>query len=204
MNEYVLSAFIFGLTAGFKPGPLGLVVIQQTLEHGLKHGVRASRAPIITDVPIIILALATLSQVRDIDPLVGFLSFAGGLYLLWLSLKIVKVKQICIAEALVIPKSLETAIKVNLLSPNPYIFWFAVGGTYLALGTQSQSMVFIVVTIGTLVGSKMVTAWIAANFREILDGNAYVVVMRVLGSSLAVFGVVLIIRGKELLVGKLF
>ena len=39
MSEYVLSAFIFGLTAGLKPGPLGIVIIQQTLEHGLKNGI---------------------------------------------------------------------------------------------------------------------------------------------------------------------
>jgi len=199
MNEYVLSAFIFGLTAGLKPGPLGIVVIQQTLEHGLKHGIKASLAPIITDGPIIIVALLVLTQFRDIALFVGILSFAGGLYLLWLSQRIIRIKEINISETLKKPKSLETAIKVNLLSPNPYLFWFTVGGTYLVLGTQSQSVVFIVVSIGTLVASKIFTAWVAGNFRELLDSKAYLLVMKALGLLLAVFGVLFIIRGQNVL-----
>ena len=94
MSEYVLSAFVFGLTAGFKPGPLGIVVIQQTLTHGLSYGIRASLAPIITDGPIIFAALVILTQFKDIALFVGVLSFVGGLYLLWLSLKILKLTEI--------------------------------------------------------------------------------------------------------------
>jgi threonine/homoserine/homoserine lactone efflux protein len=201
MKEYALSAFIFGISAGFKPGPLGIVVIQQTLEHGLKSGVKASLAPIITDVPIIILALMVLSQFKEISPFIGTLSIVGGLYLLWLCLKIIRVNEINITEKLKKPKSLETAIKVNLLSPNPYLFWFTVGGTYLILGTQIQSIVFIAVSVGTLVVSKMVTAWVAANFREFLGSSAYVVVMKFLGLLLAAFGVLFIIRGQNILFG---
>lgn len=201
MNEYVISAFIFGLTAGFKPGPLGIVVIQETLEHGLRHGLKACLAPIITDGPIIIAALVVLTQFSDKTPFIGILSLVGGLYLLWLSLKIIRIKEINISNILSKPKSLETAIKVNLLSPNPYIFWFTVGGTYLALGSQSQSAAFIVVSIGTLVASKMITAWIAAYFRELLNSKVYVWVMRFLGLLLAGFGVLFIVRSQNVLFG---
>lgn len=201
MNEYVISAFIFGLTAGFKPGPLGIVVIQQTLEHGLRYGLKASLAPIITDGPIIIAALVLLTQFSDKTPFIGILSLVGGLYLLWLSLKIMRIKEINISKTLSKPKSLETAIKVSLLSPNPYVFWFTVGGSYLALGTKSQIAAFIVVSIGTLVATKMITAWTASYFRELLDSNAYVWVMRFLGLLLAVFGVLLIVRSQNVLFG---
>ena len=57
MSEFFLSALAFGLAAGLKPGPLGVVVIQQTLSHGLPGGLKASMAPLITDGPIIIAAL---------------------------------------------------------------------------------------------------------------------------------------------------
>jgi threonine/homoserine/homoserine lactone efflux protein len=188
MSEYVLSAFVFGLTAGLKPGPLGIVVIQQTLTHGLKYGIRASLAPIITDGPIIFAALAILTQFKDIALFVGILSFIGGLYLLWLSLKILKLKEINVSKSLGTPTSLAIAIKVNLLSPNPYLFWFTVGGTYLARGNQTESVAFVVVAIGTLVLAKMVVAWVASNFRELLDSQAYLWVMRVLGGLLSIFG----------------
>ena len=201
MNEYVVSALIFGLTARFKPGPLGIVVIQQTLEHGLRHGLKACLAPIITDGPIIIAALVVLTQFRDITKFIGILSFVGGLYLLWLSSKIIRIKEINVSNTLSNPKSLETAIKVNFLSTNPYLFWFTVGGAYLAPGTKSQSAAFIVVSIGTLVASKMITAWIAAYFRELLDSKAYVWVMRLLGLLLAGFGILFIVRSQNVLFG---
>jgi len=199
MSEYVLSAFIFGLTAGFKPGPLGIVVIQQTLTHGLKYGIRASLAPIITDGPIIFAALAILTQFKDIALFVGILSFIGGLYLLWLSLKILKLKEINVLKSLGTPTSLGTAIKVNLLSPNPYLFWFTVGGTYLARGNQAESVTFVVVAIGTLVLAKMVVAWVASNFRELLDSQAYLWVMRVLGGMLSIFGLLMLNKSYNVL-----
>ena len=199
MSEYLLSAFVFGLTAGFKPGPLGIVVIQETLTHGLRYGIRASLAPIITDGPIIFASLFILTQFKDIALFIAILSSLGGLYLLWLSLKIVKLKEINISKSLGTPTSLATAIRVNLLSPNPYLFWFTVGGAYLARGDQAESMVFITVAIGTLVLSKMVVAWVASNFRELLDSQAYLWVMRLLGGLLSIFGLMLLNQSYDIL-----
>ncbi len=201
MSEYIFSAFIFGLTAGFKPGPLGIVVIQQTLEHGLKSGVKASLAPIITDGPIIFAALVLLTQFKDISLFIGLLSFIGGMYLLFLSIKILRVKEINISKSLGPPKSLATAIKVNLLSPNPYLFWFTVGGTYIVLGTKTESIVFVLVSIGTLVLSKMVVALVASIFRELLDSRSYLWVMRILGILLAVFGLLFLSKSQNVLFG---
>ncbi len=201
MSEYIISALIFGLAAGLKPGPLGIVVIQQTLEHGLKSGLRASLAPIITDGPIIFAVLVLLKQFTDITYFIGLLSFIGGLYLLWIAIKILKIQEINFTKSPGTPKSLSTAIKVNLLSPNPYLFWFSVGGPYIALGTKSESIVFVVVSIATLVVSKMAVAFVASNFRELLDSRAYLWVIRILGSLLAVFGLLFLYKSQNTLFG---
>src|SRR5215207_10511679 len=100
MNEFFLSALSFGLAAGLKPGPLGVIVIQQTLSRGLSAGVRASLAPLVTDGPIIIAALWLLSQFKSINLFAAALSLVGGLYLLWLSRKIFRVQNISISSKL--------------------------------------------------------------------------------------------------------
>ncbi len=192
MYEYAASAFIFGLTAGLKPGPLGIVIIQQTLQNGLRQGLRASLAPIITDGPIIAFALLLLTQLRDMSLFIGVLSLFGGLYLFWLAAKILKIKKMEISKSLNRIGSLSMAIKVNFLNPNPYLFWFTVGGSYIILGTTAQSFIFVVVSIGTLVLSKMLVAWVASRFREILDSRAYLWIMRALGILLAAFGILLL------------
>lgn len=194
MIEYTLPALIFGLAAGLNPGPLTIIVIQQTLEHGLKNGIKASLAPLITDGPIILVAFIALTQLKNIELFIGLLSAIGGLYLLWVSRKMLSIKKVDLSPTSNNPESLSTAIKINLLSPYPYLFWFTVGGTYISLGSLEQSAAFIIIAISTLVLSKMFIAWIASNFRQLLEGKVYLWVMRILALSLSIFGILLLIK----------
>jgi len=188
MNEFLFSALSFGLAAGLKPGPLGILVIQQTLSRGLLNGVRASMAPLITDGPIIIAALWFLSQFKSINLFAALLSLLGGLYLLWLAQKMFRVQNISISSKLGSEASLSTAVKVNLLNPGPYLFWFTVGGSYIIRGTTAESVVFVVTAIGTLIVSKIAVALLAANFLPSLESRGYLLTMKALAALLAVFG----------------
>jgi threonine/homoserine/homoserine lactone efflux protein len=148
MNEFFLSALSFGLAAGLKPGPLGVIVIQQALSRGLLAGVRASLAPLITDGPIIIAALWFLSQFKSIELFAAALSLVGGAYLLWLSARMFRVNDISLTGKLKSQSSLATAVKVNILNPRPYLFGFTVGGNYIIRGSTAESLVFVVTAIG--------------------------------------------------------
>jgi len=50
---------VLSVSAGFAPGPLLTLVISETLQHDIKSGVKVALAPIITDLPIIILSKLT-------------------------------------------------------------------------------------------------------------------------------------------------
>jgi threonine/homoserine/homoserine lactone efflux protein len=198
MNEFFLAALSFGLAAGLKPGPLGVIVIQQALSRGLLAGARASLAPLITDGPIIIAALWFLSRFKSIDLFAAALSLVGGVYLLWLSMKMFRIEQISFAGKLGSRGSLATAVKVNLLNPGPYLFWFTVGGNYIIRGTAAQSLVFVITAIGTLIASKVAVAVLAVRFFPSLEGRGYLLTMKLLAVALAWFGLVSIVRAGEL------
>jgi threonine/homoserine/homoserine lactone efflux protein len=189
MSEFFFSALSFGLAAGLKPGPLGIVVIQQTLSRGLPSGLRASLAPLVTDGPIIIAALWLLSQFKSIDLFAAALSLVGGLYLLWLAWKMCRVQSMSRSFRSASGSSLGTAVKVNLLNPGPYLFWFTVGGSYIVRGTTTESMVFVVTAIGTLIAAKIAVALLAANVLPSLESRGYLATMRALAALLGVFGV---------------
>jgi threonine/homoserine/homoserine lactone efflux protein len=140
---------------------------------------------------LILAALFMLTQFKEFALFINILSLVGSLYLLWLSLKILKLKEINFSDSLDMSASLATAIKVNLLSPYPYLFWFTVGGAYLARGTQAESTTFVVMVLTTLVLSKMLIAVIASNFRSLLDSTAYLWLMRMLGGLLSIYGLLL-------------
>jgi threonine/homoserine/homoserine lactone efflux protein len=200
MNEYILSALIFGLTAGLQPGPLSILVVQQTLERGLFSGIKVSFAPVITDGPIIFAAAVVLTQFKDISLFIGILSLVGGLYLGLLCIKTLQVKEVRFSGSSDTSSSLLTAIKVNFLSPNPYLFWFTVGGTYFALGATNEAIVFVLVFLSSLVLSKITIALVASKFRESLESRAYLWIMRALGLALGVFAISFLIKSYRLLI----
>src|SRR3954451_24210987 len=198
MNEFFFAALSFGLAAGLRPRPIGIIVIQQTLSKGLPAGERASLAPLITDGPIIIAALWLLTQFKNIDLFAAALGLLGGLYLVWLAMKILRTKEISLAGKLNSQGSLRTAVKVNLLNPGPYVFWFTVGGSYIIRGSSLERSVFVVTAIGTLIASKMLVALLAARFFSSLEGRGYLLAMRLLAGTLLWFGVMSMIKAAEL------
>src|SRR5688572_7510979 len=198
MNEFFLSALSFGLAAGLKPGPLGVIVIQQALSRGLLAGVRASLAPLITDGPIIIAALWFLSQFKSIELFAAALSLVGGAYLLLLPAKMLRVSEISLAGKLTSQGSLAAAVKVNLLNPGPYLFWFTVGGSYMIRGSTVESLVFVVTSVGALIASKIAVAVLAVRFFPSLESRGYLLTMKVLAGTLVWFGLLSVARAAEL------
>ena len=74
------SGLIFGLAAGVSPGPLLTLVVQQTMRHGVREGVKVTAVPVITDVPIV---EATVVAVRagNLQGGLGVISLAGAAFL---------------------------------------------------------------------------------------------------------------------------
>lgn len=137
------AAVIFGLV-GLKPGPLGIFVIQETLSKGIRHGLIASLAPLITEGFIIVLALLLTAQLRDSRLLIAFISIAGAMSFLHIAYRIYT-QPANIQDRTVNKEygSLISAVKINCLNPSPYIFWFTIGMGYILKGSTLEAWLFI-------------------------------------------------------------
>ena len=82
--DYFGKGTLLGLAAGFSPGPLTVLVIGETLRHGLRSGLQVAIAPILTDIPIILLTMLILEKALNYPVVFGAISLAGGAFLLWL------------------------------------------------------------------------------------------------------------------------
>jgi len=95
---YLLDALskgtVLGLAAGFSQGPLTVLVISETLRHGLGDGVRVPLAPVLTDLPIIALAVLLLDRLSAFPAAWGAIALAGGAFLLYLGLSSLRVPQV--------------------------------------------------------------------------------------------------------------
>ncbi|MBJ6723407.1 LysE family translocator [Geomonas sp. Red875] len=201
---YLGAGVLLGISAGFSPGPLFALVLSQTLRHGIREGCKVAFAPLITDLPIILLTTLLLTRIAQFKPLLGFISLGGGVFLLTMAYGTFRSGGECDIDTQSAPKSLSRGILTNLLSPHPYLFWIAVGAPTILKGWSLAPMAavsFVAAFSGCLIGSKLLLALLVGKSRRFLAGTTYRWVMRSLGAMLLVFAGLLFRDGITLLKG---
>lgn len=158
MIEFLTAGIILGIYAGLSPGPLLVLVISQTLKHSYKEGLKVAFAPIISDVPIILISLLFLRAISVYDWILGVISIIGGFYLAYLVYLSFRIKNLTLNIDLDKPKSLKKGVTLNLLNPAPYLFWITIGGPIIIPAYEDNPMSFLLFITGfyvILVGSKI-------------------------------------------------
>jgi threonine/homoserine/homoserine lactone efflux protein len=202
MVNFLAMGSILGLSAGFAPGPLLTLVISETLQHDIKAGVKVALAPMITDLPIIMLTLFILVKLSGFHKVLGIISCMGGFFVLYLGWQSIVTKGVELNLQGTRPRSLAKGIIVNTLNPHPYLFWFGVGGPTVTKA-MNLGMLAPLAFIGSfyvlLVGSKILIALLVGKSRSFLIGNGYIYTMRLLGVALCVLAIILFRDGFKLL-----
>lgn len=202
MLEYLGKGTLLGLAAGFAPGPLLVLVISETLRHSIKDGIKVSAAPLLTDVPILLISLFILAGLSKLDVLLAGISIGGGLFILYLGYGSLKIKGLEIELSRSASGSLRKGVLTNALNPHPYVFYMTVGGPIL-LRALDQGVVsaaaFFCSFLFFLVGSKVVLALATERSRSFLRGPIYLWIMRGLGMCLILFSLTLLREGLKLL-----
>ena len=202
MMYFFTVGTVLGLSAGFAPGPLLTLLISETLQHDIKSGVKVALAPIITDLPIIILTLFVLSKLSNFHNILGVISIAGGFFILSMGYESLCTKGLELSFREAEPKSLTKGVLANALNPHPYLFWFSVGAPTM---TKAMSvniiapLTFIISFYTFLVGSKILLAILIGKSKSFLSGKVYMYTMRFLGVILGVLAFVLFYDGLKLL-----
>ena len=191
-----------GLSAGLAPGPLLTLVISETLQNNIKSGVKVALAPIITDLPIIVLTLFILSTLSNFHSILGVISLIGGVVILSMGYESFRIKGFEVNGQAKKPKSLTKGILANALSPHPYLFWFGIGAPAVtkAFGQSiTAASAFIISFYVFLVGSKIALAVLTGKSKSFLKGNLYLYTMRFLGLALCLLAIFLFHDGLTLL-----
>ncbi|MDY6951520.1 MAG: LysE family transporter [Thermodesulfobacteriota bacterium] len=192
---------VLGLSAGFAPGPLLALVISQTLRHNAVEGLKVALAPLLTDLPIILITLYLFARLAHFQIVLGIISFLGSLFILYLSYDSWKTKPLNIAFQDEAPRSLRKGALVNALNPHPYLFWCSVGAPTMVKAQQESSfgaMTFLAGFYLFLLGAKVGTALAVSRSRTFLAGRTYLLTMRLLAILLFLFAMLLFRDGLRL------
>lgn len=189
---------VFGLAAGISPGPLLTLVISETLRHNKREGIKIAVAPLITDIPIVLLTIFILSKMLHSDIVLGFISILGGIFIAYLGIDSIRSKGIETDVQDLKLKSIRKGIIVNILSPHPYIFWLMVGAPITLKAYQASPLAafaFIITFYVLLVGSKISIALVVDRSRAFLKNKVFIWTLRILGLVLFIFAIILIKEG---------
>ena len=198
MLEYLSKGTLLGLAAGVTPGPLLVLVIAETIRHNTAAGIKVAVAPMLTDVPIIVLALLILPRLPRFEMVLGVISVMGALFIAYLACESFRTGGIDIDPRRIEPQSLRKGVVTNLLNPHPYVFWLGVGVPIIYRALQAgpeNAAAFIGSFFTFIVGSKIVLAWGVNKSRTLLSGPVYIYTVRAMGLLLAVFAVILLKDG---------
>ena len=203
MLEYLATGVVLGLAAGFAPGPLLALVLAQSIRFGTREGLRVAAAPLITDVPIVILATALVVVAAETaGGLLGAISLAGAAFVTYLGIESLRATGVQAGRPDEAPRSWARGALVNALSPHPYIFWVTVGAPVLIRAWTDGPLAaaaFLAGFYACLVGAKMLVALIAGRSGGRLRGRGYRTVMVSLGVLLLFFALRLVAEGLRLL-----
>lgn len=140
MLSFLVSGITLGLYAGFSPGPLFAMVISQTIRYGLKEGMKAAVAPLITDIPIVAVSVGLVSLLSSLQPLLGAISLLGGGFVFYLGYENLRFQAVEEKFEAAEARSVWKGAMVNALSPHPYLFWFIIGGPVIIKAYAANAM----------------------------------------------------------------
>ncbi len=200
--QFLTAGSLLGLSAGFSPGPLLTLVITQTLKHNKTEGIKVALSPLITDLPIILIALFVFSKLSQFDLALAVISLVGGAYIAYLGIESLKVKGLNMELADSKSNSMKKGIIANLLNPSPYLFWVTVGTPLMFKAFDIGLLVtalFLVSFYTFLIGSKITIAIIVARTKVFIGQKLYITIMRILGIALLIFSIIFFYDGYKYL-----
>ena len=202
MLTYMFQGLALGFAAAIQPGPFQAYLLSKSLKNGWKRTLPVALAPLISDSPIIILVIVILTQLP-----IWFqqaLQVAGGIFLLYLAANAFRDFLQPQETEIDVEGAGGSVIKagiLNLLNPNPYIFWISVGGPILVAGWRI-SMVHALSFLGgfyaVMIGSLAIFIIVFGKVGEIGSG-VNKVLSGVAALALLLFGAYLILTGTNIL-----
>jgi len=128
----VVLGATYALAAAAQPGQFQAYLIAMTMAHGWRRTMPVALAPVVSDIPVIVLVLVVLTNVPP-----GFvhgLRLVGGLFLIYLAVATLRSEPSAGTPASGPGPAGRTVLKaalVNLLNPNPYLAWSLILGPIL-------------------------------------------------------------------------
>ncbi|MBT5834303.1 MAG: LysE family transporter [Deltaproteobacteria bacterium] len=95
MIDSIWRIFTIGLLLGapsvIATGPMLILIISETLRHGIRAGAKVACTPLLTDVPLVLSSRFIFTQILNMNILLGAISLSGAVFLTYLGSRSIKI-----------------------------------------------------------------------------------------------------------------
>lgn len=208
MIATIVTAFVLGCFAGLVPGPYTTMVAGTGLEKGFRAAVKLAFAPLVTDIPPLLVTALVLESLEGTA--LRVLGAAGGTVIGLVGVRFLRRHRPdrSVLESLERgERSAEAGLEGaqsatfghvvlgTLLSPAPWIFWLVVGSPLMLRSwnrSPLEGVLFVVILFGTNIATATGLAWVASHTRGFLAGRWQRRILQVAGAGLVIAGGLLI------------
>ncbi len=198
--ESLVLGIVVGVVAGLLPGAHFVLVATTALERGLRQGLVAAALPLGSETFVLLIAVVALASLPE--GALRWVGIVGGVLLLYMAWRILRDARHSDPQekAGKAKGHLARVALMGVISPDPWIFWFIIGGPLFLNRWRIaplEGVAFAAAFIVCLVAVRAGVAWAASRGRNVLSRTWYRRALTVGGGLLGVLGLVLIWQSWE-------
>lgn len=202
MLEALTQGIVLGVILSFLIGPVFFLLIQTSMKEGMKSAMFLIAGIFLSDVFCILLAYFGISQIFEDFTVKLYIGMLGGSVMIITGLiALFKKPKIHLYDVSTYKKSAPILLFLKgllLNTTNPFVFIFWLGTMAEAMpkfkGDSSKIFAYFSVAMITIFSFDLLKAWSSKQLSEKIQPQRFLVITRISGAAIIVFGIVLIYR----------
>lgn len=209
MLRFVFDAIVFGLTLAvvFGFGPAFITLIQTSIHRGFRSAAWLAIGVLANDLLMVALCVLTSIQVvASGEREMFYFCLGAGIILILLGVFTYTKKPVETSQTADVHAGTDTppwyvflgkGFAMNIMNPFVWLFWFGTVAVTMGKmgGDKVKVLLFIAIVLGTNFAFDLLKATAASSLKRFFNANRIIIMNRVIGCGLVLFGLYFIVRG---------
>ena len=201
MTEAIIKGVGLGLILALSVGPVIFTVLKQSINNGHRGGFSFVAGVWLSDIVLVLISNFFTQLVKEVLEFRSVIGYFGSIFLIGMGVFYIFFKKVKLnaAEARIIQRFSKTDFTkialsgffINTLNPSVLLFWLINATAFAATHSLSERFVIFSVCLILNIVADILKVMMAGKIRESLTASHILLINKISGSILVIFGLVL-------------
>ena len=201
MTEAIIKGVGLGLILALSVGPVIFTVLKQSINNGHRGGFSFVAGVWLSDIVLVLISNFFTQLVKEVLEFRSVIGYFGSIFLIGMGVFYIFFKKVKLnaAEARIIQRFSKTDFTkialsgffINTLNPSVLLFWLINATAFAATHSLSERFVIFSVCLVLNIIADILKVMMAGKIRESLTASHILLINKISGSILVIFGLVL-------------